>query len=187
MGKSTVCALLRQQGFPVFDADHTVHELQKPYGEALPYIAQEFPDSVRNHHLDRQILRAYVTKDKSNLQKLEKILLPLVARERDRFLRRMQARGVRWSVLDIPLLFEKKLDRLCSRIIVVDAPVSVQKVRILARKNMTWETARLLMGQQLPNEKKCQWADRVIKTGLNRAHTFFQVRQVVQLMRENWL
>ena len=35
MGKSTAAAAFRRAGVPVFDADATVHALQRPHGRAL--------------------------------------------------------------------------------------------------------------------------------------------------------
>ena len=41
MGKSTVSSIFRRYGFPVYDADAAVHNLQKPHGKALPLIAKK--------------------------------------------------------------------------------------------------------------------------------------------------
>lgn len=187
MGKSTVCQMFHQEGFPVFDADKIVHQLQAPYGKALPYLACLFPNSVIDGCLDRQLLRKMVMLDPSNLQKLEKVILPLVAQERDRFIQRLQRRNVKWCVLDIPLLYEKNIDRICTKTLVVNAPYHVQKWRIMKRGRMSWDQARLLISQQIPNYLKCQWADFVIHTGLNKAHSFFQVKRVAMMMKKGEL
>ena len=45
-GKSTVCGLLAQKGFPVIDADAISRACTAPGGAALPAIAQAFGDAV---------------------------------------------------------------------------------------------------------------------------------------------
>lgn len=187
MGKSTVCSMLHKEGFPVFDADQVVHQLQSPYGKALPYLAQLFPNSVINGCLDRQVLRNMIQQNPHNLHKIEQIILPLVAQERDSFLRLMQRRNVKWCILDIPLLFEKKINQICTKTLVVDAPYAIQKWRIVKRGQISWEQAKFLIAQQIPNYLKCQWADIVVHTGLNKAHTFMQVKRFVYLMKQGKL
>lgn len=187
MGKSTVCSVLRRYGFPVFDADFTVHQLQKPKGKALLPIAHLFPDAVKNDILDRQYLRKIITEDPSNLTKIEDVVLPLVVEERQKFLRKSQARGVRWCVLDIPLLFEKKNNLICSKTLVVSAPTSIQKLRIMKRGKTSWEQAQTLIAKQIPNNQKCELADIVIKTGLSKAYTFFQAKRLALLMNMDLL
>ncbi len=54
-GKSTVTAFLREQGYPVIDADAVVHELQAKGGKLYQILLKEFgPDILSaDGHLDR--------------------------------------------------------------------------------------------------------------------------------------
>lgn len=183
MGKSTVCALFQQYGFPVFDADRVVHQLQGPHGKGLKRIEQVFPGAVKNNALDRNYLRRLIVEDRHNLKKIEQIILPLVAQERDKFIRLAQARRLKWCILDVPLLFEKKINLLCTKTLVVTAPVDIQRVRILKRNTITWEQARAFIDAQLPSKTKCKMADIVIQTGLSKAHTFVQIKKIIRLMQ----
>ncbi|CAI3936145.1 Dephospho-CoA kinase (CoaE) (PDB:1JJV) [Commensalibacter communis] len=187
MGKSTVCALFHNYGFPVFDADRVVHQLQAPHGKGLKKIEQTFPGAVKNNALDRNYLRHLIVQDRNNLKKIEQIILPMVAQERDKFIRLAQARGIKWCMLDVPLLFEKKINLLCTKTLVVAAPVNIQKIRILKRNKITWEQARAFIDAQIPSRTKCKMADIVIQTGLSKAHTFFQVKKIIRLMQAGQL
>ena len=73
MGKSTVAAMLRDLGVPVFDADAEVHRLQGPGGTMLPLIEAEFPGTTGPAGLDRAKLGALVFGDDAALRKLEKL------------------------------------------------------------------------------------------------------------------
>lgn len=187
MGKSTVCGLFFRHGFPVFDADRVVHQLQSPNGKGLKLIEKTFPGSIKNNALDRNYLRRLIVEDRNNLKKIEGIILPLVAQERDKFIRRAQAQGLSWCILDVPLLFEKKINLLCTKTLVVTAPVDVQKNRILKRNTITWEQARAFIDSQMPSRIKCKMADIIVQTGLSKAHTFFQVKKIIRLMQVDQL
>ncbi|MDI2090207.1 dephospho-CoA kinase [Commensalibacter oyaizuii] len=187
MGKTTICSIFRNYGFLVFDADLTVHQLQSPKGKGLYHITQVFPKAVKDNVLDRQYLRKIIVQDRQNLKRLEQIILPLVAKERDKFIRLAQAKGHQWCILDVPLLFEKGIDQLCTKTLVVDAPMAIQKVRILKRGKITWEQAQAFIDSQWPNRLKCKKADIVIQTGLSKAHTFFQMKRLICQMQKGLL
>lgn len=187
MGKTTVCSQLRKEGFPVFDADYVVHQLQGSDGKALPFLAKAFPGSVHDNILDRSYLRKLISQDRNNLKKIENIILPLVDMERKKFIQFWQGKRKLWCVLDIPLLFEKKIDQVCTKTLLVNAPKQIQKIRIINRGGISWKQAEILISHQLPNSLKCQWADRVIQTGLNRAYTYIQVKRLAILMKKDQL
>lgn len=183
MGKSTVASRLRRAGLPVFDADAVVHQLQGPGGEALPFIARLAPQAVREGRLDRAVLRQAVLAQPAVLKKLEAIMHPLVRRERRKFLRHCRTVGKPWVVLDIPLLFETRAERLCNKVVVVSAPAWVQRRRVAQRRNMPHAQARRLIACQMPDARRRQKADMVIRTGLSMKETERQVRHLIGSLR----
>ena len=60
MGKSTVAAMFRDAGIPVFDADATVRMLQGEGGRLVPAIERRFPGTTRDGKVDRDALSAAV-------------------------------------------------------------------------------------------------------------------------------
>jgi dephospho-CoA kinase len=183
MGKSTVARLLRGAGFPVFDADDAVHALQAPGGRALPAIARLVPGSVRGGVLDRAALRRAAIADPTVMKGLERILHPMVGRERDRFLARARRAGRPWAVLDVPLLFETGGDRACDRVVVVSAPEDVQTYRVARRRGMAPDQVAAVIARQMPDREKRRRADDVIQTGLSRGDTVRRVRRLVAQLR----
>jgi len=177
-GKTYVANLFRRRGWPVFDADATVHRLQGPGGEAVAPIKALWPEAVPGDAIDRTALRHIVIGHPDRLKALEAIVHPLVRQERQRFLRRMQARGKRWCVLDIPLLFETDAYRACDRILVVTAAESTRLRRIMRRRGMSEEQARNLLARQIGDAKRRRLADVIIRTDLSRAATFRQLRRL---------
>jgi dephospho-CoA kinase len=181
MGKSTAAAAFRRAGLPVFDADATVHALQRRNGRAIPAIARAFPGTVAHGTLDRAALRAAVLADRTAMRRLEAILHPLVRQAQRRFLARARASGAGLAVLDIPLLFETGGQRGVDHIVVVTAPRGVQLARVRARRRMTDSEIAAMIALQMPDRVKRAAADTVIRTGLSRFHAVRQIKRLIKL------
>ena len=152
MGKSATADMFRARGVPVHDSDAAVHALYA--GRAAPLIEQAFPGAVRDGVVDRAALRGAVLGDGAAMKRLEAIVHPLVAEERDAFLRSAQKANHAVVVLDIPLLFEIGGAALVDVVVVVTAPESVQKSRVLARPGMTEQTFAAIVARQIPDREK---------------------------------
>ncbi len=177
MGKSTVSAMFRREGVPVFDADAAVHQLQGPNGRLVAAIENRFPGTTSALGVDRRLLGAAVLGKPEALAALERLIHPAVADLRRQFLQRQRAR--RMVVLDIPLLFEKKGWRAVDFILVVSSPAWVQRRRVLARAGMTTTKFRQIKRLQTPDAVKRRKADWVIETARSTNTTAQAVRQLV--------
>jgi len=178
MGKSTVAAMFRRAGVPVFDADAAVRALQGPGGRALPLIEAAFPGVTSAAGVDRAALGARVFGDPHALRLLEAIMHPLAAAERRAFLKRHARAPL--VVLDIPLLFETGGDRHCDLVAVVSAPARVQRARVLGRPGMSAARFAAVLSHQLPDTEKRAQADVVIPTGRGRRATLQAVRRLLR-------
>ncbi len=178
MGKSTVAAMFRKLGVPVFDADAEVRRLQGPGGRALAAIEALFPGTTHPGGLHREKLGAAVFGDHAKLRQLEQILHPLVAEAQSDFLGAHRAK--RAIVLDVPLLFEKGGWRRCHISVVVSAPFRVQRARVLARPGMTPAKFAGILKGQMPDREKRALADIVIETGRGRRETWTSVKRLVK-------
>lgn len=184
MGKSTAAAMLRRLGCAVHDADATVHRLTGPGGAAVPAVEAAFPGATRGGAVDRAALGPKVFGDRAALKRLEAILHPLVAADRDRFLAACVRQRRRVAVLDVPLLFETGGDRLCDRTLVVTAPALIQEQRVLARPGMTAEKLRDIRARQMPEAEKRRRADILIWTSLGRAPVLRDLTNALRLAEQ---
>lgn len=173
MGKSTVSAMFRELGVPVFDADAAVHELQGPGGALLPAIEAAFPGTTGPHGVERQKLGAAVFGDAQALERLEAIVHPAVAAMREAF--RRDTAGEPLVVFDIPLLFEKGTAKDVDAVVVVSATPEAQRERVLSRPGMTEEKFARILALQVPDAEKVARADYVIDT----SSTLTETRQAV--------
>ena len=177
MGKSTVAKMFAEEGVPVFDADAAVHRLQGPEGALVDEIEAHFPGTTGPSGVNRGALAERVLGEPAALRRLEALVHPAVAREREAFLAGQA--GASLVVLDIPLLFETgALDKV-DKIAVVSAPADIQRERVLARPGMTADKFERILRQQTPDEEKRARADFVIPTGGTLDETRRAVRRIV--------
>ncbi|MDB5713124.1 MAG: dephospho-CoA kinase [Sphingomonadales bacterium] len=177
MGKSTVAAMFRELGVPVFDADAVVHQLQGPDGRLLSAIEAAFPGTTSSAGVDREKLGSRVFGDDRALERLERIVHPAVAGERTAFLAANAHAPM--VIFDIPLLFEKGGNAGVAAVIVVSAPPEAQRERVLARPGMTIEKFENILARQTPDHEKRERADYIIDTGTSHDVTQARVRQVI--------
>ena len=178
MGKSRTASFFAEQGVPVYDSDAAVHALYA--GEAAPMIESAFPGTTSDGQVDRAKLAARVVGDGAAFAKLEAIVHPLVAKARDAFITEAQARCAPVILLDVPLLFETGGERHCDAVVVVSAPLDMQRSRAFERPGMTEEKFAALVGKQIPDAEKRRRADFIVDTSQSFDHAREQVRDILQ-------
>ncbi|HEX6433234.1 MAG TPA: dephospho-CoA kinase [Gemmatimonadales bacterium] len=163
-GKSTVVDLFRRWGATIIDVDQLVREVQVPGHPALAAIAEQFGNEVlqQDGTLNRARLRAKVLAQPAELKALNRIMHPLVHLRRQNLLAEARKRGDRIVVSDIPLLFEAADPAEFDLIVLVDAPESVRRGRLLATRALDNDQISRLMASQLPSATKRARSDYII-------------------------
>lgn len=161
MGKSTTAALFAAEGIPVWDADAAVHRLYAAGGTAVAPVAALCPAAQIGGAIDRGALKSWIAQQPGALAQIEAVVHPLVSDDRAQF-----AAGVTadMAVFDIPLLFEKGTEETMDATLLVTAPPSVQRARVLARPGMTEEQFALILSRQMPDGEKRARATHIVET-----------------------
>ena len=111
--------------------------------------------------VSRDRLREIIASDPTALKRIEAIVHPLVAEDREKFLRETKAQI---AVLDIPLLFETGGDKQMDAVVCVTVSEEEQERRVLERGTMTREQFLAIRAKQLSNDEKCKRSDFVVRT-----------------------
>ena len=183
MGKSTTAGFFEKAGCAVWDADAAVHHLYAKGGEAVGPIRSLFPKAVVKDEVSRSALKEELAKTPSRFEQLEKVVHPLVAKDRAAFTQRAAADIL---VFDIPLLFETGGHRSMDAVVCVSISAAEQKKRVLERKTMTAEQFEQILARQMPITEKLEKADYVVTTD-TLEHAKEQVDKIVQDIWENRL
>lgn len=179
-GKSTVAALLAGHGATIIDADVLARRAVEPGTPALRAIVARWGTAIlgADGALDRAALRHVVFERPDELEALNGIVHPEVARLRDEEIGRARTRGDRVVVCDIPLLFERGLVEQFDRILLVDAPRPLRLERLIRDRGLSHDEAVQMIAAQMPAELKRARADLVIENAGTREALAARVAEV---------
>ena len=163
-GKSVVTNWFQQQGIEIVDADDIAHQIMQKGSPTLAKLVTKFGDWVltATGEMDRKAVRQHVFTHPDALMTLESITHPAIRLEVKRQLAQTKSTYV---VLSAPLLLEGAeagLANLCHRILVIDAPGSLQIKRASRRDEQTVEKIKAIMANQLTREDRTSQADDIV-------------------------
>jgi dephospho-CoA kinase len=180
-GKSLVANILRDFGAVVLDADQAGHYvLRQP--EVIAEVKKRWGDKVLD--TSGQVIRREVAKivfGQGN--EVERKFLEQLTHPRIEELLKNELEAVRKLpepppvvVIDAPLLFEAGWDRLCDKVLYVDAPRDIRLERAVARG---WSTEQFAAREssQMPLVDKATRSNIVIRN----ARTLEHIRDVLRL------
>ena len=159
-GKSSALEEFERAGAATLSLDHIAHEQAKPGREGYKAIVRAFGKNVvrADGRIDRRALGEQVFKSPAALRKLEKATHPLILREMEKLVASMK--GV--VVVDVPLLFEKKLQGKFDATVLVSSDLAAQRRRVMKRDGFTPMEVRRRVKAQLPLAVKRGLADLTI-------------------------
>jgi dephospho-CoA kinase len=179
-GKSTVSHLLAGKGATIIDADVLARQAVEEGTPAYNDIVERWGSDVlsADGFLDRGALRRRVFGDLDELEELNRIVHPEVARLRDQLVAEARERGDRIVVCDVPLLFEKHLVEQFDCIVLVDAPRAMRLERLVRTRGLSETEAMDMIAAQMPAELKRARADFVIDNTGSLAELEARVEEV---------
>ncbi|WP_372631023.1 dephospho-CoA kinase [Cohnella sp.] len=186
-GKSTVAKLLAERGANLIDLDKVAREVVEPGQPALLAIAERFGQAVLkpDGSLDRKKLGAVVFSDPEERKALEAITHPAIrAVMKERMARYETEEPDRPVVVDVPLLYESKLEGYFEQVMVVYVPRETQLRRLIERDGLTPEEAGKRLAAQMDIEEKKRRADVLIDNSGTPGETD---RQIERFWREKGL
>jgi dephospho-CoA kinase len=176
-GKSTVAALLHERGATVVDADAVAHEVLLPGGTAFDDVVTRFGAAILDDTgaVNRGVLGDVVFADPDLRGELERITHPRINALMQQRMTAAIESAAPLVVADIPLLFERDLDRAFEGSMLVYVPAAVQLQRLRDRDGIDDVSARQRLAAQLPIDDKRGRATWIIDNAGSRDATAAQV------------
>ena len=177
-GKSTVLGFFREAGWRTVDSDAVVRELLATDAEVQAQLRSRWGVAVfADGAVDRGAVAKRVFGHEGDLEWLEELLHPLV---RKSWLASIdQTPGANWLV-EIPLLFEKRLETHFDLTVCISSPPDVVADRMVARA-YTEAQIEQRRKQQMPLEEKIERADYLIS---NAGSLEFLKQQTTRLIEQ---
>ncbi len=162
-GKSTASAYLRELGAAIVDADAISRASTRRGGAAFEAVCAAFGDILgADGEIDRRKLGGIVFADEDARRKLNSIVHPAVMAESRAQIENARASGVKVCILDVPLLFETGMEKLCDETWLIYVPREEQIRRMAERDGLDVAAAAARIDSQMPLEEKLKRADVAI-------------------------
>jgi dephospho-CoA kinase len=164
-GKSTVSKMLVDKGAILVDADAIAREVVMPGEPGWKSVIHRFGEEIvlPDHTLDRKKLGEIVFSDKQARIDLQEVLHPLIrARMKQQMDAGEKSHPKQLVVVDVPLLYESRLESQFKAVVVVYVDRETQIRRLIQRDSITLRQAEHRLNAQMSIEEKKERADYVI-------------------------
>ena len=180
-GKSSAVKIFKELGIDSIDADDIAKNILDSNKNARKLFIEEFGDKyiLKNHKINRDLLREDIFNDKSKIKKLESIIHPIVREEIFEFIQKSESI---YTIIDVPLIFETKSEDFYNKIVVVDCDTNTQILRASQRDNQTEESILKIIGNQASREERFSIADYVINNDSSYGNLKKEVIKIHQLL-----
>ncbi len=180
-GKSSALRIFEKLGAATVSLDQIAKEQAKRGRQGYQAIVKAFGPCILNENgsINRALLGRVIFNDKRAKLGLERATHPLILKEMARLVGRLD--GV--VVVDVPLLFEKKLQKKFNATLLISCAPQKQLQRIVRRDGLPLAEARRRMAAQWPMAKKRRLADVTIHNDKNMKHLDNQVREYHEGLR----
>lgn len=173
-GKSSVAKIFAEHGLKIINADELVKKIYSST-DAIQFIKQCAPDVVDNNIINFPALRKKVFSDPALKDSIETFIY---TRLPETFKSQVTPQD-EVIIYDVPLLFERKLEKYFDIIVVVYSPRALQLQRLIKRDQNSRELAEKILDQQIDIEEKRSKADFVIDNSRDREELILQSEQLL--------
>ena len=159
-GKSTVSAFFSELQVTIIDADIVARQVVSKGQPALQQIATHFGSEILcNGELNRSLLRDKIFQDNNQREWLNSLLHPLI---HAKIIKELNAAKGDYVLLEAPLLFENKLDKLTDYNLVVDIGPELQIKRASLRDGVSIASIQAIINKQITRSQRLKQAHFII-------------------------
>lgn len=157
-GKTTATDFFASKGIEIIDADEISRSLQLKGATGYRQVLQEFGKDILddNEEINRSALRKIAFANKTNKEKLEGIMHPLIRTE---IMQGFENIKSKWGIYSAPLWSNRNKFK---RTLVINSSPHIQSQRIKARDNSSDEVIKKILTEQMSYKERISFADDLI-------------------------
>lgn len=184
-GKSEVLDIFKRLGASVCSDDDLVDSMYAQEN-VIKHLQKCLKISPEDAYYPRIKSVAFsIVKKQGSFKRLEDCIFPMLWKKRFSFILKSFMKSPRSiCVLEIPLLVEKDLHKLCDYVIVTNCNTEVRKMRAMKRPTMTEERFNFIDRNQIDINRKLSYADSVIDTERDYGSVMTSVENIYTDLRD---
>ena len=180
-GKTTISKYLKKNNFAVHEADSAVSQIYiKPNKLFLSFLKKNVSkEVVTRNKIDKQKIAEIIFNDKKTKQKLENYIHKEVKKSRDSFVKKNLKNKKNLIFVDIPLLFENKLEKNFDKVLCVIAKRKVRRERVLGDKKFTKKTLEKIFKLQVSDKERKTRSNIIIYNNNSKKDFIFSLEKAL--------
>jgi dephospho-CoA kinase len=181
-GKSEAARILQDLGAVVINADQVGHSAYTPHSEIWSEVVQAFGRDIldTNDEIDRRKLGAIVFSDSAQLERLNRIMHPRMARMVQEQIDGLRENGAPVVVVEAAVLFEAGWDSLVDEVWSTAAPEETVVARLVVRNGLPEDEARKRINAQMSSAERAARSQAVV----DNSEDIIRLREAVQALWE---
>jgi len=165
-------------GYPVFNADLEVSKLYKNDKKIFFKLKKNLSKYIHSFPINKKEISKAILANKSNLNKIVKIVHLEVRKKMSIFLRKNKNKKI--IILDIPLLLENKINKKKDILVFVESKKSDIFKRLKKRDNFNKQLFRKFKNIQLPPSYKKKKSKFIIKNDFSKKTVKRAIRNILE-------
>ena len=182
-GKSNVCNVIKEAGYPVLDCDKITQELSDInmpiYNAIVNAFGQEF--LLEDKKLDKKKISKLIFNNDAAKLRLNQVTHPII---REELIKRIGEIQDGLVFVEVPLLFEAKFNDICDKVICVFLTKKRQVERLMDREGIDEDYALAKIHSQMDLYLKREMSDYVVDSKGDFDETKKQVINIIDLIKE---
>ena len=180
-GKTTVCDYLKKNKFAVHESDKVVAQMYKnPSKSFLHFLKKNISkEVVKNNKINKKKITETIFNNPKTRRVLEGHVHKQVKKSRDSFIKKNVKNKKGVVFIDIPLLFENKLEKIFDVVLCVIAKKKIRRERVLKNKKFTKNIVEKIFKSQLSDGERKKKSNIFIYNNTTKKDFIFSLEKAL--------
>ena len=181
-GKTTITNFLKKKKYPVHDSDDVVKKIYlKPSNAFLKYLKKiNLENSIKGKKIDKKIIKDEIFNDIKKRKFLETHLHAKIKISRNVFLKKQKQKKTKIVFLDIPLLFENRLERFFDETICIISTKKNRLKRTEKNKKFTKKIFNKILRAQKKDKERRLLATHTINNNGTKKEFILKAKKIIE-------
>ena len=180
-GKTTVCDYLKKNNFAVHESDKVVAQMYKnPSKSFLHFLKKNISkEVVKNNKINKQKITDIIFNNPKTRRVLEGHVHKQVKKSRESFVKKNAKNKKGVMFIDIPLLFENKLEKTFDVVLCVMAKKKIRRERVLKNKKFTKNIVEKIFKSQISDGERKKKSNIFIYNNTTKKDFIFSLEKAL--------